>query len=388
VARLGGDEFVIVREHPTSEADAVSVAAAIASRFGRMFVLDGRELTVTASVGIALGEAEVNGADDLLQNADVAMYRAKSEGRGRYTVFDPAMHIDALSRLEMEGDLRRAVANGELHVHYQPIVSMKSGLISEFEALVRWRHPKRGMVSPGEFIPVAEETGLILTIGQWVLEQACRQMVAWHAEFPSDPPVRLSVNLSPRQFQQPILVDEVGRAIREAGLPPACLKLEITEGVIMRDVEATISTLNRLKAIGIKLAIDDFGTGYSSLAYLKRLPLDVLKIDQSFVAGVGEDSDDTAIVRAIVSLAKSLELEVTGEGIETPKQAALLAGLGCDLGQGYYYGRPCDAAATTATLRMSRHKLPAEFQVKADGAPIRRLNGSQEALAMAPTVTV
>ena len=358
VARLGSDEFVIVLEHPTSEADAVSVAEAIASRFGRVFALDGRELSVTVSTGIALGEADANRADDLVHNADVAMYRAKSGGKARHIVFDPAMHVDSLDRLELESDLRRAIDHGELRVHYQPIVFMRSGVIGEFEALVRWQHPKRGLVSPGEFIPIAEESGLILPIGQWVLEQACQQMAAWHAEFPFDPPLRLSVNLSPRQFQQPALVDEVARAVREAGLPPDCLKLEITEGVIMRDVEATIDTLTRLKDSGIKLAIDDFGTGYSSLSYLKRLPLDVLKIDRSFVAGIGRDSDDTAIVRAIISLAKSLELEVTGEGIETPEQAALLTALGCDLGQGYYYGKPIDGADTTAMLHTIAHHKP------------------------------
>lgn len=358
VARLGSDEFVIVLEHPTSEADAVSVAEAIASRFGRVFALGGRELSVTVSTGIALGEPDANRADDLVHNADVAMYRAKSGGKARHIVFDPAMHVDSLDRLELESDLRRAIDHGELRVHYQPIVFMRSGVIGEFEALVRWQHPKRGLVSPGEFIPIAEESGLILPIGQWVLEQACQQMAAWHAEFPFDPPLRLSVNLSPRQFQQPALVDEVARAVREAGLPPDCLKLEITEGVIMRDVEATIDTLSRLKDLGIKLAIDDFGTGYSSLSYLKRLPLDVLKIDRSFVAGIGRDSDDTAIVRAIISLAKSLELEVTGEGIETPEQAALLTALGCDLGQGYYYGKPIDGADTTAMLHTIAHHKP------------------------------
>jgi diguanylate cyclase (GGDEF)-like protein/PAS domain S-box-containing protein len=358
VARLGSDEFVIVLEHPTSEADAVSVAEAIASRFGRVFALGGRELSVTVSTGIALGEPDANRADDLVHNADVAMYRAKSGGKARHIVFDPAMHVDSLDRLELESDLRRAIDHGELRVHYQPIVFMRSGVIGEFEALVRWQHPKRGLVSPGEFIPIAEESGLILPIGQWVLEQACQQMAAWHAEFPFDPPLRLSVNLSPRQFQQPALVDEVARAVREAGLPPDCLKLEITEGVIMRDVEATIDTLSRLKDSGIKLAIDDFGTGYSSLSYLKRLPLDVLKIDRSFVAGIGRDSDDTAIVRAIISLAKSLELEVTGEGIETPEHAALLTALGCDLGQGYYYGKPIDGADTTAMLHTIAHHKP------------------------------
>lgn len=351
VARLGGDEFVVVLENLSSEADAMPVAEAIATRFSRAFLLGGRELTVTASVGIAVGRVGLDDADNLLRDADVAMYRAKSDGRARYVLFDASMYTDTLARLELENDLRRAIPNGELRVYYQPIVLMTPGNVGEIEALVRWQHPTRGLVQPSEFIEIAEETGLIVPLGRWVLREACRQVALWHKQFPTDPPLIVNVNLSPRQFQLPTLVEEVAQTLRETGLPADCLKLEITEGVIMRDAEATISTLWRLKDLGIKLAIDDFGTGYSSLAYLKRLPMDVLKIDRSFVAGLGRDQEDTAIVRAIISLAKSLDLLVTGEGIETREQAALLGAWGCDRGQGYYYGKPIDSAGTAALLR-------------------------------------
>jgi diguanylate cyclase (GGDEF)-like protein/PAS domain S-box-containing protein len=355
VARLGGDEFVVVLEHPTSAPYALSVAEEIERRFDRAFTLKGRSLIVTTSIGIALGDASDEQGKDLLRNADVAMYRAKSDGKGRHILFEASMHIDALARLELENELRHAIANRELCIHYQPIMAMPSARIVEVEALVRWQHPTRGLVAPGEFISVAEDTGLILPLGQWVLEQACRQVAAWQAEFPLDPPLVLSVNLSPRQFQQSDLVAVMARVVSDTGLAPGCLKLEITEGAIMRNVELTIRTLWQLKDLGIKLAIDDFGTGYSSLSYLKNLPLDVLKIDRSFVTGLGHDSEDNAIVQAIISLARSLNLQVTGEGIETGEQAALLSGWGCNLGQGYYYAKPQDEADITSLLRAAEH---------------------------------
>lgn len=351
VARLSGDEFVVVLELLAGEDDAVPVANAIAHQFSRPFKLDGREVVITASIGIALSDAGQDNADNLVRNADLAMYRAKSDGRARYVLFDPSMHTDTLARLELEGDLRRALDQGELRVHYQPIVTMDTGKVSEVEALVRWQHPTRGLVSPIDFIPLAEETGLIVPLGQWVLEEACRQVAAWHQQFPLEPRLTLSVNLSPRQFQKPFLVADVARVLHEAGLPASFLKLEITEGVIMRDVEATIRTLWELKNLGLQIAIDDFGTGYSSLAYLKRLPLDVLKIDRSFVSGIGQSQEDTAIVHAIMALAKSLNLTVTGEGIETAEQAALLGEWGCDRGQGYLFSKPLDGLATGTLLQ-------------------------------------
>jgi len=358
---VSGDEFVVVLELLAGADDAVPVARAIAHQFSRPFRLGERDVVITSSIGIALSDAGQENADSLLRNADLAMYRAKSDGRARYVMFDPSMHADTLARLELESDLRLALDRGELRVHYQPIVQMKTGKFSEVEALVRWQHPTRGLVSPVDFIPLAEETGLIIPLGQWVLEQACRQVAAWHKQFPSEPPLTLSVNLSPRQFQKPFLVADVSRALHDAGLPARCLKLEITEGVLMRDVEATIRTLWELKNLGLQIAIDDFGTGYSSLSYLKRLPLDVLKIDRSFVGGIGQSQEDTAIVHAIMALAKSLNLKVTGEGIETAEQAALLGEWGCDRGQGYLFSMPLDSQATGTLL-----------QVAADGEHTRR----------------
>ena len=351
VARLGGDEFVVLLENMTSEADALPLAAGITRQFVWPFTLDGRDLVVTASIGIAIGDASQAEIDSLLRNADVAMYRAKAAGKGRYVVFDPSMHTDTLARLDLETDLRRALKEGELCLHYQPIVCMKDRSVTELEALVRWQHPERGLIAPAYFIPIAEETGLIVPLGQWVLEEACTQVAAWNAQGLGDPPLTVCVNLSPRQFQSPNLADEVLRTLAKTKLAPNCLKLEITEGVIMQDFEATTTILQQLKQLGVQIAIDDFGTGYSSLAYLKRLPLDVLKIDRSFVKGIGEDHEDSAIVRAIISLAGSLNLAVTAEGVECAEQAALLNDWACDQGQGYHFGRPLDAAATTALLR-------------------------------------
>jgi diguanylate cyclase (GGDEF)-like protein/PAS domain S-box-containing protein len=360
VARLGGDEFVILLEHLTGSAEAVLVADRIAQQFSRPFQLENRECRTTVSIGIALAGAEREPADNILRNADVAMYRAKSDGKSRYVIFDASMQTNTLARLDLENDLRRAIERGELRVHYQPIVVLKSGQVIEVEALVRWQHPTRGLLAPGEFISIAEETGLIIQLGQWVLEAACRQVALWQVQFPAFPALMLSVNLSPLQFQQITLVSDIQRTLKETGLAPANLTLEITEGTIMRDVDTTIATLWQLKEMGIHLAIDDFGTGYSSLAYLKRLPLDVLKIDRSFVSGIGRDQEDTAITRAIISLAKSLRLSITGEGIETPEQVALLQDWACDRGQGYLFARPLNDEGLTELLRTSELATRAE----------------------------
>ena len=366
IARLSGDEFVVVLELLAGEEDALTVANAITHQFKPPFVLDGREIVVTASIGIAVSDAGREHAESLVRDADMAMYRAKSDGRGRYVMFDSSMHTDSLNRLELENDLRHALDRHELRIHYQPIVMLASGDISEVEALVRWQHPTRGLVSPGEFIPIAEDTGLIIPLGMWVLKEACLQVAAWHEQFPTKPRLTLSVNLSPRQFQQPSLVREVAAALRDSGLPPSCLKLEITESVIMRDVDATIRILWELKNLGLQLAVDDFGTGYSSLSYLKRLPLDVLKIDRSFVSGIGQSQKDTAIVHAIMELAKSLNLKVTGEGIETAEQATLLSEWGCDRGQGYLFSKPLDGQTTGELLgEAAQQAADASFPAKA-----------------------
>ena len=368
VARLGGDEFVVLLDCLVGEADALAVAENVSRQLHRPFVLSGHSVVVTASIGVALGDAAHHQADSLLRNADIAMYRAKSNGKGQHVVFDAGMHTDSLARLELGNDLRRAILNDEFRLQYQPIVHIESGRFDEVEALVRWQHPTRGLISPAEFIPVAEETGVILPLGEWVLEKACQQTVKWQAMRPWDRPLTLSVNLSPRQFQQPRLDETIAQVLRRTGLSPTCLKLEITEGVIMRDVDQTVAMLGKLKALGIKLAVDDFGTGYSSLAYLKSLPLDVLKIDRSFVKGMCESRQDAAIVQTVMSLAKSLNLSVTAEGIETAEQAASLRAMQCDLGQGYLFARPLDSEDMTALLQPSTLAVIGDTAAKARAA--------------------
>jgi EAL domain-containing protein (putative c-di-GMP-specific phosphodiesterase class I) len=258
------------------------------------------------------------------------MYRAKSSGRNRYAIFEENMHAEAVRRLEIEADLRHALDRHELRVHFQQIVHLQADGFHQMEALVRWQHPVRGLLAPSEFVMIAEESGLIVPLGRYVLEQSCQQVAKWQREFPSHPALQVSVNLSPAQFDDPHLIEDVAAALRAASIGPASLRLEVTEGLIMRNTEKSIETLRRLKDFGVTIAIDDFGAGYSSLSYLRLLPLDVLKIDRSFVQGIGQNTQDDVIVRAIISLARSLGLSVTAEGIETPQQARLLRDWSCD----------------------------------------------------------
>ncbi len=350
VARLGGDEFTVLSESTGDIAEAEGVAVRIARQLDAVFTIDGRDMFINASIGIVVVAANDGSADDLLRNADAAMYEAKSHGRGRFEVFDLAMGDRVSRRLELETGLRRAIERDEFEVHYQPIVDLATGRLSEVEALVRWQHPERGLIPPIEFIPLAEETGLILPMGRWVLREACRQVRSWHMQRPADVPLVLNVNLSSREFQHPGLIADIIDMLEETKFDPTCLKLEITESAMMRDGEAAIATLTRLRQMGIKLAIDDFGTGYSSLAYLQRFPIDILKIDQSFVQHMGEGRGDEAIVGTIMSLAKILKLSVTGEGIETHGQLDRLRALGCDHGQGYFLSRPLTAGAMQELL--------------------------------------
>ncbi len=349
VARLGGDEFTVLLEDVQLN-EASLAAERVAEQLIAPFCLEGCEVFVTASVGIAVSESCSDRPDDLLRNADLAMYEAKNKGKARYEIYDTGMNTRAWQRLQIAVDLRRALERNELTVYYQLVVDLTTGLVSEVEALVRWMHPQRGLVSPAEFIPIAEETGLILPIGQWVLEQACRQVKRWQELYPTHQPLTASVNLSLKQFRQPNLVREITRALEESGLGPGQLKLEITESAAMEDAEATIATLQALKALGIQIAIDDFGTGYSALSYLKRFPVDTLKLDGSFVKGLGRDAENTAIVRAILAFAQALNLTVTAEGIETSDQLAHLRALHCDCGQGYYFAQPVTAQAMDAVL--------------------------------------
>ena len=338
VGRLAGDEFVVVCDD-MEPVDLLHVAGRVAAAIEVPLPLYGRETVITASIGIAYVEGGGR-AEDVLRDADVAMYRAKERGRSRIEVFDEAVRARLLERLETEHLLRRALDRGELRLHYQPIVRVGSGALVSFEALVRWEHPQRGLVAPDEFIPLAEDTGLIIPIGRWVLGEACAQLSAWRAASPSLRDVQMSVNLSAKQFNNPDVVATVAEALELASLPPAALTLEITESVLMEEVEATAQTLRALKALGVGLSIDDFGTGYSSLSYLKRFPVDVLKIDRSFVDGLGTDAEDHAIVNAVVSLAHALGLNVVAEGVETTCQLQELRRLGCDSAQGYLLGRP------------------------------------------------
>lgn len=337
VARLGGDEFTILLKDILEEKEAINVAERIIKQLQTPFILEGREVFISSSIGIALGTCDSCVGDVLLRNADSAMYEAKKRGKSRYTLFQPEMDSRAFERLQLATDLRKAIDQREFRVYYQPVIQLESGIITEVEALVRWQHPHIGLISPGKFIPLAEETGLILPIGEWVLQTACQQARAWQLDHPGYPPLIVGVNLSPKQFQQPELVEKISEILAKTGLSPQYLKLEITESMIMEQGEITIATLSRLKKLGIRLAIDDFGTGFSALSYLKRFPIDTLKIDGSFIKGLGHNREDTAIVHAVIAFAKALHLSVTAEGVETSEQLSQLKVLGCDRGQGYYF---------------------------------------------------
>jgi diguanylate cyclase (GGDEF)-like protein len=340
VARLGGDEFGLLLEDVADAETAELVALRIEAELAKPLSFEGREVFVTASIGIALSSERLGTPEEVLRDADLAMYHAKAKGKARHEIFDGTMSAPALDRMDLEMDLRSAITNRDFRLHYQPILRLETGRIVEVEALIRWQHEKRGLLQPDAFIGLTEETGLIVPIGQWVLTEACRQARAWQIEFPRTPALGMSVNLSAKQFQNPKLVEEITDALTMSGLDPACLKLEITESVVMQDVPATLAKLHELKDLGIRLAIDDFGTGYSSLGYLKRFPVDTLKIDRSFVKGLSHEGGDSAIVRAVVTVAKSLNMDVTAEGIETDQQRLELKALGCDLGQGFFFGRP------------------------------------------------
>jgi diguanylate cyclase (GGDEF)-like protein/PAS domain S-box-containing protein len=350
VARIGGDDFVVLFEDIHSINDALRVAERIRASFEEVFTFHEHELYVTGSMGLAISTSSSTVPSELLRDAEVAMYRAKAKGDGSIEIFDPSMNAQALLRLQLESDLRHGLERNEFRLFYQPLVSLSTGLIEGWEALVRWQHPERGLVPPNDFIPAAEETGLIVPLGKWVLEEAVRQASIWRSKFYSDPPRLISVNISGRQFQQKDLVHTVTDVLDSSHFDPRCLKLEITESVMMRDPKASLEAMNALRGLDIHLVIDDFGTGYSSLSYLKRFPVDTLKVDKSFVDGLGKDSESTAIVKAVISLAKSLGMRVTAEGIETAEQLERLRALDCDQGQGYLFSRPVPAGAAEELL--------------------------------------
>ena len=354
VSRFGGDEFALLLEDVADLSDATLVAERVQNAMRQPFQLAGQEVFSSASIGIALGHGEYEHAEDLLRDADMAMYRAKALGKARHEVFDAEMHTRAVALLQLETDLRWAIERGEFRLHYQPIITLDGGAITGFEALVRWQHPERGLVSPAEFVPIAEETGWIVPIGKWVLHEACAQLARWQTELNTDPPLNMSVNLSGKQFSQPDLIEVIQEILDETGIAPACLKLEITESAIMENAQAVTDRLLQLRQLGLRLGLDDFGTGYSSLSYLHRFPLDRLKIDRSFIARLLEGGENLEIVRTIIALGQNLGMEVVAEGVEEMEQLRELRGLDCQHGQGFFFARPLPSEEALELLRSGR----------------------------------
>ena len=358
-ARLGGDEFAVLVESVRNSEEAIMIAERIKSVFKQPFIIDGKEVFMATSIGIAQSGHEAPTADDLLRNADLAMYRAKNDGKGNYVVFEPRMHEALMERLELEDDLRSAIENQEFTIHYQPIVDLGSAEMLGMEALVRWNHPRYGMLAPMKFIPLAEETSLIVPLGEWILGEACRQTKKWSESYGETLDISVTVNISIRQFQQKELIDIVRRALEASGLRPGSLILEITESFMMQETESTIAKLHQLKKLGIRLAIDDFGTGYSSLSYLQRFPIDILKIDKSFVDKIGNGEEGRAVARAIIMMGDSLHLKTIAEGIERPEQIQALQNLGCEAGQGFHFAHPLTPKAMEQFLMQKAELQPA-----------------------------
>ncbi|MDQ5838685.1 MAG: EAL domain-containing protein [Acidobacteriota bacterium] len=365
VARLGGDEFTILLDDIKDAGDAVRMAERTQSRLSKPFDLDGHEVFVSASVGIALSAMDYSRPEDILRDANTAMHGAKSNGKASYQVFDATMHDRALAMLRLETDLRRAAERGEYRLHYQPIISLASGRLTGFEALVRWQHPERGLLYPEEFLALAEETGLIIQIDRWVLREACRQIRAWQKRFPAEPRLCVSVNLSARHFSAPNLLGHVETVLQESGVDAGCLKLEITESVLMSEADTVTRTLAQLKALGVELQLDDFGTGYSSLSYLHRFPVSALKIDRAFVSRIGPGGANSEIARAIATMAHSLGMGVVGEGVETEEQLAELKAMGCECAQGNFFAEPLNAAAAESLMLSAPTPTPSRLAARA-----------------------
>jgi diguanylate cyclase (GGDEF)-like protein len=355
-ARLGGDEFAVLLEGPSTMVDALTIAERLVESLRSPFYLDGIDITVGASVGIAAARPDTSGSDELLRDADVAMYTAKAEGKRRLAVFDPRLHAELVARHRLSTELARSLGRGELLVHYQPVVELATSQLKGVEALVRWRHPTRGFVPPDEFVRLAEENGSIDALGSFVLDEACRQTVAWRGLLPEEDGFWVSVNVSPRQLRQASFPEDVQRTVAASGLDPRHLVLEMTETGMFHDITSTVSSLSKLRTIGVRVAMDDFGTGYSSLSFLRRFPIDILKIARDFISVDGDEPDeaDWAFVQAIVALGRTLGLSILAEGIETPEQLERLRDLGCGLGQGFLFDRPLPPEAITARLAGAR----------------------------------
>jgi len=349
VARFGGDEFAVLLDDLTAPRQAINVAKRIREALSEPVAIDGHEVFTSASIGVVLGSEHDVSAEQILRDADIAMNRAKKAGKSQFKIFSSQMHAQAMRLLNLEGDLRRALDRSEFLLHYQPIVSLANGQLTGFEALVRWLHPSKGLIPPADFIALAEETGLILPLGAWVLDQACAQLAQWGKRNP-ERNLTMAVNLSATQINHANLVDQVERTLRKTGLPPQSLKLEITESVVMQNAEASSALLKQLRDLSVKLSIDDFGTGYSSLSYLNRFPVDTLKIDRSFVSGMADQTENLGIVQSVVGLAHTLGMNVVAEGVETAQQMDSLKGLDCEFGQGYLFSRPVDEAGAAHLL--------------------------------------
>jgi diguanylate cyclase (GGDEF)-like protein/PAS domain S-box-containing protein len=359
VARLGGDEFAVLLENLATNDPVLEIAARIVESLQEPLDQPVADMRVAASVGIAFSRPE-DGVEELMRNADVAMYAAKSAGKGRYVVYEPSMQHAAGERREMEAELDKALREAQFLLHYQPIVDLRSGYLLGVEALVRWQHPQRGLVPPREFIPVAEETGQIVALGRWVLAQACREVRVWQARLPEGRQVRVGVNVSSVQLSKSDITADVARALEISGIDPGCLVIELTESVLMQNSESVLATLTQLKALGVRIAIDDFGTGYSSLSYLHRFPIDILKIDRSFVERLGGVDGGEDFARAIITLGGTLNLEVVAEGIEVEHQQRGLIELGCVAGQGYFYAKPGLLHEIEYSVHMARRRTMAD----------------------------
>jgi diguanylate cyclase (GGDEF)-like protein len=352
LARVGGDEFAILLPQIQDIDEVAHLADYLQKQIKQPFVLQGQEVFTSTSVGIVLNELDrYLQPEDVLRDAQTAMNQAKASGKARYQVFMPGMRVQVMTRLQLETDLRRAIERQEFQLHYQPVVSLLTGKISGFEALLRWQNPQRGFVHPMEFISVAEETDLIIPIGQWVIEEACHQVQIWQHRFPQLAPLVVSVNLSSKQFAQANLVEQIEQTLRQTGLNGHNLKLEITESIAMTDVETTIAMLMRLKALDLQLSIDDFGTGYSSLSYLHRFPTDTIKVDRSFVSRMGSENENSHIVQTVIMLGHNLGMDIVAEGVETTGQLAQLRALKCEYGQGYFFSKPLPSEAIEQLLK-------------------------------------
>ena len=356
LARLGGDEFTVLLEDVFKPSDAIRVAQRIQERLAAPFEIKGQRIVIAASIGITSSSGSYAEAEEMLRDAEIAMYRAKRAGKARCEVFDPAMHSSAVRRLKLETDLRLGLERGELIVYYQPIVSLTSGKIIGFEALSRWQRPE-GMVSPAEFIPIADETGLILPINKALLLEACTQLRSWQLQFDCDPPLTMSMNITPRQFALPDLAEGIGEMLKQTGVAPSTINLEIMETIAMGDADRALSVLSELKALGVRLSIDDFGTGYSSLSRLPRFPVDALKIDRVFISNMSTDRDSHEIVRLIVMLAHSVGLKVVAEGTETEEQITELKRLNCEMAQGFLYSPPVSSQSASGLLQHSYQQV-------------------------------